>query len=58
MVEAADEVAAGAVAHDMEVGDMITMAMVMGGTGGETMVGTLSACINSIDCCCSGVYHL
>ena len=60
VVVAVDEVAAAAAAevHDMEVGDMITMVTVMEEIGGETMVYIPSPCVDSIDCCCSGPYHL
>lgn len=52
---AVDEV--GAVeAHGMEVEDMITMAMVVVRIDGEVCLAFFT--VDSIDCCCSGAYHL
>lgn len=53
VVVAVDE--AEAEVHDTEVGD--TTTMVMEETDGESMFNIPFACVDSIDCCCSGVYH-
>jgi len=64
MVVAADEVGVvvvvevGVELRGMEAEDMITMVMAMEETAGESTFVIPPACVDSIDCYCSGVYHL
>lgn len=63
MVVDADEAEEEEEVHGLEVEgvegvDTRTMVIVMEETDGERMFDVSFTCIDSIDCCCSGVYRL
>lgn len=58
VVVAVDGVVVEVELRGMEVEDMITMVMATEETAGESMSAIRFPCVNSIDCYCSGVYHL